>query len=266
MRDRKAISYQLEIGSLTDKGLSRSVNQDNIGVFQSPDGHDCIAIVADGMGGHQAGDVASLMAIETIQQNYFDFLNRYAPDQALRQVFELANNAIFKQAQKFSEYQGMGTTLVVLALHESSAYFAYTGDSRLYLIRKKEMRQLTNDHTLVNEMLRNGLIDAEQAKNHPDKHIITHAVGTAKKVFVELLDTPLTLTAEDCFLLCSDGLYDLVEDTEIFDISIKYSAQQGCEELVRLANERGGHDNISVIIVRIMQETEVNQKTPITRV
>ena len=112
----KPIDHQLEIGLLTDKGLIRAVNQDNIGVFQSPDSHDCIAVVADGMGGHQAGDIASLTAIETIQQNYIDFLDKRAPDKALRQVFELANRVIFTQAQQNPEYHGMGTKYFFLLL------------------------------------------------------------------------------------------------------------------------------------------------------
>lgn len=264
--NRKSISYSLEIGILTDKGLCRSVNQDNIGVFQSPDGQDCIAVVADGMGGHQAGDIASRTAIETIQQNYSSVLDKHTPDQALLHVLDLANRMIFTQAQDNPKYHGMGTTLVMLALHASEAYFAYTGDSRLYLIRKNEIQQLTRDHTLVAEMLQQGLIDAEQAKNHPEKHIITHAVGTAKNVFVELSDMPLSIKIGDCFLLCSDGLYDLVDDIEMQDISMKHPAQQACQELVRLANERGGHDNISVIIIRIMKVAEANPRTPITRV
>ncbi|MCP5245854.1 MAG: Stp1/IreP family PP2C-type Ser/Thr phosphatase [Burkholderiales bacterium] len=259
------VDYQMEIGLLTDKGLTRSINQDNIGVFQLPDGQGCIAIVADGMGGHQAGEIASRTAVETIQQNYFR-LDKHAPDQALSRVFDMANCAIYTQAQDDPKHHGMGTTLVVLALHKSMAYFAHTGDSRLYYMHENGLHQLTQDHTLVAEMLQQGLIDAEQAKNHPEKHIITHAVGTERKVFVELPYTPLPIKIGDCFLLCSDGLYDLVDDTEILDISMKYPAQQACEELVRLANERGGHDNISVIIIRIVQETEANLRTPITRV
>lgn len=265
LSDRQPVSYQLEAGLLTDTGRSRSVNQDSIGVFQSPNGRGFVAVVADGMGGHQAGDIASRTAVEAIQQNYFALLRKCSPEQTLNRVFELANTAVFTQAQAYPEYSGMGTTLVALALHGSEASFANTGDSRLYRIRNDEIQQLTEDHTLVAEMLRRGLIDTQQAKNHPEKHIITHAVGTAKKVFVDMLQSPVSLQTGDCFVLCSDGLHDLVNAMEIRDAAVQYPAQQACQELVRLANERGGHDNISVIIVRILPASSSHSKVPVTR-
>jgi len=260
------VSYQLETGSLTDTGRSRPVNQDYIGLFHSSDKRDFIAVVADGMGGHQAGDIASRLAVEEIQNNFFIQLGRQSPEQALRRVFEAANSTIYAHAQRSPENQGMGTTLVALALYESAAYFAYTGDSRLYLVRENEIKQLTKDHTLVAEMLRQGLIDLNQAKNHPDRNIITHAVGTRKEVFVDTSDSPIPLQIGDCFLLCSDGLYDLVDETEMIHQVVTYAAQPACQELVRLANDRGGHDNISVIIVKILEMPADNKKIPITRV
>ncbi len=260
------ISYQLETGSLTDTGRSRPVNQDYIGLFHSPDKRDFIAVVADGMGGHQAGDIASRLAVEEIQHNFFIQIERQSPERALRRVFEAANSTIYAHAQRSPENQGMGTTLVALALNESAAYFAYTGDSRIYLVRENEIKQLTKDHTLVAEMLRQGLIDLNQAKNHPDRNIITHAVGTRKEVFVDTSNSPLSLQIGDCFLLCSDGLHDLVDETEMLHQVITYPAQSACQELVRLANDRGGHDNISVIIVKILEMPADNKKMPITRV
>ncbi|AEJ03245.1 protein serine/threonine phosphatase [Nitrosomonas sp. Is79A3] len=260
------ISYQLEIGSLTDTGRSRPVNQDYIGLFHSSGKRDFIAVVADGMGGHQAGDIASRLAVEEIQHNFFIQIERQSPERALRRVFEAANSTIYAHAQHSPEYQGMGTTLVALALYESAAYFAYTGDSRIYLVRENEIKQLTKDHTLVAEMLRQGLIDQNQAKNHPDRNIITHAVGTRKEVFVDTSDSPIPLQIGDCFLLCSDGLYDLVDETEMIHQVVTHAAQPACQELVRLANGRGGHDNISVIIVKILKMPADNKKMPITRV
>lgn len=265
LRDRQTAVHQLETGLLTDTGRSREVNQDSIGVFRSPDGKALVAVVADGMGGHQAGDIASRTAVETIQQNYFTLLRNATPEQALHRAFELANTAIFALAQAQPEYRGMGTTLVALALHQSAS-FANTGDSRLYQIRNDEIRQLTEDHTLVAEMLQRGLIDAQQAKNHPEKHIITHAVGTAKKVHLDTAESPMGLQAGDCFVLCSDGLYDLVDALEIRDSATQYPAQQACRELVRLANARGGHDNISVIIIRVLPAPSFKSGAPITRV
>ena len=115
-------------------------------------------------------------------------------------------------------------------------------------------------------MLRQGLIDLNQAKNHPDRNIITHAVGTRKEVFVDTSDSPIPLQIGDCFLLCSDGLYDLVDETEMIHQVVTYAAQPACQELVRLANDRGGHDNISVVIVKILEMPADNKKIPITRV
>lgn len=260
------VSYQLETGFLTDTGRSRPVNQDFIGLFHSPDGHDFIAIVADGMGGHQAGEIASQLAVEEIQRSFFTQREKHSPEQALRRVFEVANTVIFWHAQSAPDYHGMGTTLVALVLSESAAYFAHTGDSRLYLMRENQIRQLTEDHTLVAEMLRQRLIDHQQAKIHPDRNIITHSIGTREKVFVDTSDAQLPLQIGDCFLLCSDGLYDLVDETEMLHQATIYPAQQACQELVQLANDRGGHDNISVIIVKILEKPAVDKKIPITRV
>lgn len=258
------ISYHLEIGSLSDTGSSRPINQDYIGLFNASDDTDYLAIVADGMGGHRAGDVASRVAVETIQQNYFSLLKELTPEQALHQTFQEANTAVLTLARQHPDYRGMGTTLVALSLHQSAAHFAYTGDSRLYLIRNGTIHQLSQDHTLVAEMLRKGLISAEQAKHHPDKHIITHAVGTQEKVFVDISESPISLQQNDCFLLCSDGLYDLVSDDEMLNDAMQFSAQQACHELVQLANARGGYDNISVVIIKILEKPIVEQSIPIT--
>lgn len=259
-------SYQLETAALSDIGCSRSVNQDYIGVFSAEDGHDFVAVVADGMGGHKAGDIASRMAVEEIQRNYFAELEKRSPEQALRRVFDIANSTVYAQAEHNPDYHGMGTTLVVLVLHESFAYVAHTGDSRLYLMRNNTIQQMTEDHTLVTEMLRKGLINREQAKNHPNRNIITHAVGTREQVFVDFSNASIPLQIGDCFLLCSDGLYDLVDETEMLSCVLANSTQQACQELVQLANERGGHDNISVIIVKILKESAMDEMVPITRV
>lgn len=260
------VSYQLDTGSLSDIGRSRSVNQDLIGVFSTADGHDFVAVVADGMGGHKAGDIASRMAVEEIQHSIFVELEKQSPKRALREVFGAVNSKILEQAEHNPDYQGMGTTLVVLVLHQSSAYFAHTGDSRLYLVRNYTIQQMTEDHTLVAEMLQQGLIDPEQAKNHPNRNVITHAVGTKRQVFVDFSNSPMPLQIGDCFLLCSDGLYDLVDETEMLNYASTHSAQQACEELVRLANKRGGYDNISVIIVKILEAARADKTIPITRV
>lgn len=259
-------AYFPEIGLLSDVGRSRSNNQDNIGSVRFADDRNILAVVADGMGGHQGGEVASQTAVEVFQQTFSKHLASNDCLQALMNGFVTANKTIYQLAQGSSELNGMGTTLVVLALMEGSAYYANTGDSRLYWLRNGECRQLSEDHTVVAEMVKGGLLSPEAAENHPDRHLITRAVGTQPDVKATLSNTPLPIELGDCFLLCSDGLYDLVNNIEITGIIINNPAQEACKQLVDLANSRGGYDNISVIVIKIVEKTTTVKEPPITRV
>jgi len=257
--------YCLEIGALSDVGRQRDSNQDQVGYSKSADNNTVLAIVADGMGGHQGGEVASRLAVELILQDYGNGEQHVLSAKELKRYFNMVNAAIYNQAQGSAALQGMGTTLVSLAIAQGSACYAFVGDSRLYLLRVGECRQLSKDHTVVAEMLKQGLITAEAAASHPDKNVITRAIGTYPNVDVDSSNKPLPIKIGDCFLLCSDGLHDLVNSTEMQQAQVEHTAQQACEVLIQLANSRGGHDNISVLVVKVLQSTASAKNTPITR-
>jgi len=257
--------YCLEIGALSDVGRQRDSNQDQVGYSKSAGNNTVLAIVADGMGGHQGGEVASRLAVELILQDYGNGEPHVLSAKELKRYFNRVNTAIYSHAQGSESLQGMGTTLVSLAIAQGMACYAFVGDSRLYLVRAGECRQLSKDHTVVAEMLKQGLITAEAAASHPDKNVITRAIGTYPNVDVDSSNKPLPIKIGDCFLLCSDGLHDLVNSTEMQQALVEHTAQQACEVLIQLANSRGGHDNISVLVVKVLQSTASAKNTPITR-
>ncbi|MGZ8201603.1 MAG: Stp1/IreP family PP2C-type Ser/Thr phosphatase [Methylosarcina sp.] len=259
------LEYLPEIGSISDTGRIRSNNQDNIGIINFSDSKNLLAIVADGMGGHQGGEVASRIAVETIQKEFSKRLDQHNGFLALKKVFQKANNVIFQLARQSPELAGMGTTLVAMVLLNGRVYYANTGDSRLYWIRAGQWRQLSQDHTLVNEMVHRGLLEPEAAKTHPDKHVISRAVGTHAKIQVDVPELPLSIEIGDSFLLCSDGLYDLVEESEMVELIGENTSQQACQQLVDLANSRGGYDNISIIIIKILKTARAANDAPVTR-
>jgi len=257
--------YCLEIGALSDMGRQRDSNQDQVGYSKSADSKTILAIVADGMGGHQGGEVASRLAVELILQDYGNGEQHVLSAKELKRYFNMVNSAIYNQAQGSAALQGMGTTLVSLAIAQGVACYAFVGDSRLYLLRAGECCQLSKDHTVVAEMLKQGLITAEAAVSHPDKNVITRAIGTYPNVEVDSSNKPLPIKTGDCFLLCSDGLHDLVNSTEMQQALVEHTAQQACEVLIQLANSKGGHDNISALVIKVRQPTATAKKTPITR-
>ena len=258
-------AYHLEVGVLTDKGKQRVNNQDCLGHLLAPDKGAVLAIVADGMGGHQGGEVASQMAVKRVLNYYDGLVHSKINANGLKHSFATANAAIYVRAQNAAELRGMGTTLVALAITQGMAYFAYVGDSRLYRIRAGQCLQLSKDHTLVAEMLKDGLISAENAANHPDKNVITRAIGTHPDVEVDSPERPLPIKIGDSFLLCSDGLHDLVTPGEIIQILADHSSQQACERLIQLANSKGGHDNISALVVNVLEKSTSENKSPETR-
>lgn len=258
--------YFPDIGMFSDVGRERSNNQDNIGCVRFSDKRNFLVVVADGMGGHQGGEVASHTAVAVVQQKFSDYLGIGDYAHALQKSFHEANTRIYQLSQTTPELKGMGTTLVALAVIDGFAYYANAGDSRLYKCSKGECTQLSQDHTMVADMVRGGLLTPEAAENHPDRHWITRAIGTKVDEKVDSSTEALAIKIGDCFLLCSDGLYDLVTDNEISQIIVECPAQDACKQLVDLANERGGHDNISVIVVKIVDKPPVLKEAPVTRV
>lgn len=231
----------------TDTGNKRNNNQDSIFFSDQPIGPlPNLYIVADGMGGHKAGDQASRMAID-ITVDFVKNSTLENPIAVLKRAMIYANNEIYKAANKDPELTGMGTTMVVAVAQEGKLYVANVGDSRLYAVNS-EIRQITMDHSLVEELIRDGKLERKRGRNHPEKNIITKAMGSKEEVIPDFFE--IDINSEDKYLLCSDGLSNMVEDDEIRDIVVDhYDLDDIAQALVDRANYYGGSDNISVVII-----------------
>jgi protein phosphatase len=235
----------LRTAGRTDVGLRRQANEDSYAL--SPE-HG-LFLVADGMGGHRAGQVASrlsadaaLRAVDTLQGV------AVGPAEKLRHAVAVSNREVFAAARANPELAGMGTTFVALLASAERAALAHVGDSRAYLIRAGQIRRLTDDHSLVGELLRRQEITEDAARDHPHRHVLTRALGVRPKVEPDLAE--ISPAANDVFLLCSDGLTTLVLDEEILEMTRRATDLQiACDSLVDLANSRGGVDNTTVVMV-----------------
>ena len=231
----------------TDTGSKRSNNQDSIFFSDKPVGPlPNLYIVADGMGGHRAGDQASQMAIDIA----VDFIKKSTienPIAVLKRAMIYANNEIYKTASRDPDLRGMGTTMVAAVVQEDKLYVANIGDSRLYSVGN-EIKQITMDHSLVEELIRDGKLERKKGRNHPEKNIITKAMGSKEEVIPDFFE--IEINPEDKYLLCSDGLSNMVEDDEIRDIVVENEdLRDAVVSLVDRANYYGGADNISVVII-----------------
>ncbi|MEE9412928.1 MAG: Stp1/IreP family PP2C-type Ser/Thr phosphatase [Methylococcales bacterium] len=261
-------SFDIAACMVTDVGCVREENEDRILYVKPSDPQlqmtkGILAVVADGMGGHQAGAVASQLAVETIKRHYYN--NSQSPQLALQQALISANQYIREYAQSDQQFSGMGTTASALVLQQGAVYTAHVGDSRLYLIRNNRITQLTEDHSMVMQMVKEGLITAEQARQHPDNNIINRALGTQDYVEVAISTNVLYAQSGDRFVLSSDGLHDLVDDEEILQATRRSDIHQTCHQLITQARDRGGYDNISVGIVAINPVGEKSARAPQTR-
>jgi PPM family protein phosphatase len=247
----------------TDPGCVRTNNEDS-GRYICPSDPELLArkgtlaVVADGMGGHASGEVASQLAVEVINRVYYEA--KGDPHAALREAVERANREIFQAAARDENLSGMGTTCVAFAILGDQAYCAHVGDSRLYLLRDQQIYQLTEDHSAVMEMVKLGIIRREEAPHHPDKNVILRAVGTQAEVEVESWSEPMGVRAGDQFLLCSDGLTDLVQQDELQDMLTAHDPYSASTALIALAKERGGHDNITVAVIKASEAGETENQ------
>ena len=234
--------------SATDVGRKRKINQDSIFASDKPVGNlPNLYIVADGMGGHNAGDFASRYTVNTVRE-YIAGSREKNPIKLINEAIQLANRGIIKEASEHAEMYGMGTTVVVTTIIDEYAYTANVGDSRLYLY-DGGLKQITRDHSLVMEMVRLGEISKEEAKTHPDRHIITRAVGASDELNVDFFD--YQMPPDSMILMCSDGLCTMVEDEEIQKVMAGSSdLEDKAKELIEEANMNGGKDNIAVVIVK----------------
>ncbi len=252
---------------MTDVGCVRSTNEDAGGIVQPHDlavlaSRGVLAVVADGMGGHSAGEIASRLAVDHIQRAYY--ASEGSPDRALANALTGANRAIFERAQKDPQLAGMGTTCVTFALCGGMGYAAHVGDSRLYLVRGG-IYQMTNDDSAVGEMVKRGLISRAEARGHKERNVILKALGTHASLDVSTWPQPFPVKPGDAFVLCSDGLTDVVEDHELLDAVQRGSVDDCCRDLVALAKSRGGHDNITVALLRIAPRSEAPRPVRDTR-
>lgn len=234
--------------SMTDTGMLREMNQDFVFFSDSPVGNlPNLYIVADGMGGHKAGEYASRYTVERVIASALRDMGT-EPVSIIRSAVQKANELLLRESREDEAKQGMGTTLVIATIYEQRMYVANVGDSRLYVVGD-QIRQITRDHSLVGEMVRLGEVEADKAKEHPDKNIITRAIGAFDEVQPDFFE--VELKDGEFVLLCSDGLTNMVDDTEIEQIvHSNISVEEKVKTLVKKANENGGKDNISVIITK----------------
>ena len=238
----------MRIYSATDVGLKRKMNQDYVFASADPVGNlPNLFVVADGMGGHNAGDYASSHAVGIVVEEIREDAD-FNPVKVIRHAIESANTEIITQAQKDEKLRGMGTTMVAATIVGHYAYVANVGDSRLY-VAGEQIQQITKDHSLVQEMVRMGELNAEEARNHPDKNIITRALGAERTVDVDFFD--LKLEPGNVVLMCSDGLSNMVEDDRIGEIisDTDRDLQERGQALISEANRNGGKDNIAIVLI-----------------
>jgi len=249
-----AVKLAITASVQSDVGCHREINEDCSAYVDPADdelltARGRLVVVADGMGGHLAGEVASRMAVDVISRVYYETPGNAVS--ALRTSFTEANRQIYQSSTEVQGRNGMGTTCTALALRNGTALAAHVGDSRLYLVRNGQIYLMTEDHSAVMELVKRGLLTREQARHHPDKNVILRALGSHSEVEISIWDEPFPIKGGDRFLLCSDGLYDLVEDKEIMDTVMASDAYSACAGLITLAKERGGYDNITVAVVGI---------------
>lgn len=246
---------------MTDRGRVRTHNEDSGGLYYNSE-QQLLAIIADGMGGHRAGDIASQMATELIGEKWKETKHFNSPESVetwLVNVLKESNQAIMKRSQAGNECHGMGTTVVISVCTEEFVTIAHIGDSRCYLLNEEGFKQITEDHSLVNELVRSGQISEDDAEHHPRKNVLLKALGTEPKAEADIKS--LGWEINNMLLLCSDGLTNKVVDEELANyIKQDENIENIGENLIQLANERGGEDNVSLIIINYDSSNKVGEK------
>lgn len=240
----------MQLAGLTNRGRERARNEDNY--FLEEDSGIALLVVADGMGGHRAGNVASELAVSTAELlwNDLDRTSALSAEEARRLISRLifdANQLILDEADNISSRRGMGTTITSGLISENHLTIGHIGDSRAYLIYDGKIKLLTRDHSLLEHLIESGQVKPEDALNHPQRHVLTRALGTTLDPEIDI--TELDLEADSALLFCTDGLTNMVNDDEILASCLKkHGPHSMAESLIELANSRGGHDNITVVI------------------
>ena len=247
-----------EVASLTDIGCQRVNNEDSC-LYWEPDSDEefsrkgRLAVIADGMGGYEGGQEASRLAVETVRFVYDqDFKDE--PQDTLVSGLRSAHDAIQRYAAQHPQFTGMGTTCTALSIVERQLCFAHIGDSRLYLLRAGATSRLTRDHSYVGRLVESGIVRLEDAESHPQRHILTAALGSGPEVIPHTPEQPVPLEEGDVLVLCTDGLWSVVGETELTRIALAEPPAEACLKLVNAALERGGPDNVTVIILRVARK------------
>jgi PPM family protein phosphatase len=245
----------VEVAGVSDVGCQRANNEDSYAYWEPASDSEYeqkgrLAIVADGMGGHEGGQEASSLAVKTIQQVYSETPNG-DPKAMIATAFHAAHDRIHRYAMEHPQLRGMGTTATAIVLLAKSLYYSHVGDSRLYLIRAGKASRLTHDHSYVNRLVEFGVITAEEAEIHPQRHILTTALGVGPEFTPETSEQPISLESRDVLVLCTDGLWGVVPDEELAHAVSEEQPAQACHVLIDLAKKRGGPDNITVQVLRI---------------
>ena len=253
--DCKTAKPGIIVASLTDVGRQRSNNEDSH-LYWEPDSDEeflrkgRLAVVADGMGGYEGGQEASRLAVETVHRIY-DRAFGANPQDTLLEAFASAHRSIQRYATENPQFHGMGTTCTAVAIVDRQLHFAHVGDSRLYHIRAQSISRLTRDHSYVGRLVENGIVRSEDAETHPQRHVLTAALGSGRDIAPHVPDRPVCLEEGDTLLLCTDGLWGLVGDQELALAAQANPPTEACSKLVKMALDRGGPDNITVLVLRV---------------
>jgi protein phosphatase len=244
----------VEVSSQSDIGCQRENNEDSFGYWEPEDDQQFsrkgrLAIVADGMGGYEGGQEASHLAVETVISFYRDLAGD--PQETLIEALQAAHERVRQYGFAHPDLRGMGTTCTAIALVGDTLHYVHVGDTRLYLVRGGQITQVTRDHSYVGRLVESGVISREEAERHPQRNILTAALGTNADLIMDSPGRPEPLQSQDVLVVCSDGLWGQVHDSEILDAVQKKSPEAAGRKLIELARERGGPDNITLQILRV---------------
>jgi PPM family protein phosphatase len=256
----------IEASVLTHAGCVRTNNEDSVSLVRPRSAgesapHEILAIVADGMGGHEGGETASHIAVESMTRSYVG--SCLIPPKALTEAFAASNRDIFAAAKANPSLQGMGTTCIAVAVRDDYAWWAWVGDSRMYLLRRGQAYRMMEDHTVVNDLVYRGLLTAEEAHYHPERSVLSRAMGSHPSVEAAVADEGMQLVEGDRLLLCTDGLHDLVADEEVAGLALGDTVDRCAGALLQTALDRGGYDNVSLILLDVRNETATAKKPAI---
>lgn len=245
----------IEMACLTDVGRQRANNEDSYLYWESDDEDEFrrkgrLAVIADGMGGYEGGLEASRLAVETVRHVYENKFDG-TPQATLLDAFTAAHETIQRYAIDHPQFHGMGTTCTALSIVGRQLCFAHIGDTRAYLVRPETVSRLTRDHSYVGRLVENGIVRSEDAESHPQRHILTAALGSGRDIMPDSPESPLQLEQGDTLVLCTDGLWSLVNERDLAHSVRSNSPSQACLELARMALDRGGPDNITVLVLRL---------------